>query len=283
MTTANVTTTGSEAEKASAAATRRVLSIEEVLEARPELDNSEVFGQLAGIMRELRQKMLDSFELTPSPANAKYGSYTPPNGACKGSLNTFHGPEIEWLVDSWMGNPASGFTNMHFNTWLRADTRVPHLAIVLGTIPDVFFYFDFVPRTDLTTDVDYLDRYYEWLNAKFIAFHEDPAMKPFISRSNYMRQAISPSGLCFTCSRDPRNVALLRATAHALMDQWIAWVKAGDPVLAKEEAGLAARDQRVRRAIAERDPANSLAERLLGKTEMETLVKLLWGVQPDHE
>ena len=278
MTTANGTKNGHEAEKAAAAAARRVMSIEEVLEARPELDNSEVFGELAGIMRELRQKMLDNFELTPSPANAKYGSYTAPNGACKGSLNTFHGPEIEWLVDSWMGNPASGFTNMHFNTWLRADTRVPHLAIVLGTIPDVFFYFDFVPRTDLTTDVDYLDRYYEWLNTKFIAFHEDPAMKPFVSRNNYMRQAISPSGLCFTCSRDPRNVALLRATAHALMDQWIAWVKAGDPVLVHEQPSLSARDLFLRRTVAERDPANALAEKLLGKREMETLVHLLWGL-----
>ncbi len=267
---------------------KSVLTVEEFIDRGGVLDNTAVFAKLEEIMRSLRERMLAAFALTPSASNERYSTYASPNGNCRGSLNTFRGPGVDWLVDSWMGNPETGFTNLHFNTWLSAETNVPHLAIVLGTVPEIFFYFDFVPRADLTTNLAYFDKYYgeaqsPSVNRRYIAFQENAQMKPFVSRDVYMRQAISPVGLCFTCPRDAANIELLRKTAHEMMDQWLGWVAAGEAVPASEQKALAARDHGMRRAIAERDPANSLAERLLGKAEMETLVKLLWGVQPDHE
>jgi hypothetical protein len=212
-------------------------------------------------------------------SNRRFASYQSPDGSVRGSLETFSGPEIDWLVHSWLGNPGSGFTNIHLNTWLGPQVRVPHLALVLGTIPEVFFYFDLVPRVDMHCDLDYLDRYYAPFNQMFLDFTAHPAMRRFVSREIYMRQAISPCGLCFTCPPEDEILALLECSAHRLIDQWLAWVDEAAPVPEAERAALRARDERLRRNVAERDPANALAERLLGPELTRELVGVLWGTR----
>ena len=49
---------------------------------------------------------------------------------------------------------------MHLTIWLDQQIRVPHLAYAFATVPHLFFYMDYIPRTDLFTDLEYLDRYF---------------------------------------------------------------------------------------------------------------------------
>lgn len=46
---------------------------------------------------------------------------------------------------------------------------------------------------------------------------------------------------------------------------------------AEEQAALAARDLHIRRAIAERDPANPIGAKLFGEQMANRLVRGLWG------
>ena len=56
------------------------------------------------------------------------------NRSMVGSIEAFSGPELDWVVQSWWGNPAAGFTNHHLTIWMPPTSRVPHLGMAIGTI-----------------------------------------------------------------------------------------------------------------------------------------------------
>jgi hypothetical protein len=149
--------------------------------------------------------------------------------------------------------------------------------MALGTIPDMFVYLDLVPRADLLTNLDYLDRYYEPRNARFLDFEGDAEFKPFVSRTLYMRQAQSRTSLCYMAKPTPANLDKVRKAAHEMLDQWLSFVDEAKPVPVEKQAQLAARDLFVRRAISERDPANVMGEKIFGKQLTDRLVGILWG------
>lgn len=251
-------------------------SLMELMDESPVIDNTAVYPRLWGIVGELRAKLEARFELRRDPSTAALAEYGAP-GVADGSLNTFTGPEIDWLVHSWIGNPKTGFCNMHLTTWLKPHTRVPHLGLAMGTIPDVFFYMDYIPRADVWTDLTYHDKYYEPVNARYIALHSDSRFTPFTSKTLYMRTGQSVTSLCFTCKPTEETLGVIRDAAHEMLDRWLTWVDAGEAVPETDQLALAERDLFIRRAIAERDPANAMGVRLFGAAMTEKLVRGLWG------
>lgn len=242
------------------------------------IDNTAVFEQLWGIIQELYQKLDDRFELHPDPATKDLQDFSSTSGTVKGSLNTFSGSEIDWLVHSWLGNPEkSNFSTMRLTTWLKSHIRVPHLAFELGTIGNIFFYMDYIPRTDLLTDLESLDRYYEPVNQTFLTLQADPRLSSFTSKSLYVRQFQSPINLCYTCQATEDTLELIRTLAHEMLDRWLTWVDEAEAVPASGRAALAERDLFVRRTSAERDPGNKLAVQMLGTQLTDKLVRALWG------
>lgn len=240
-------------------------------------DNIATFEQLWEISNELRRKLETRFQLQPDPSTKDLQSYASFNRESQGSLNTFVSSEIDWLVHSWLRNSTSGFSNIHLTIWLRSHIRIPHLAYAFGTFPQLFFYMDYVPRTDLLTDLEYLDRYYEPANQTFLTLQADPRFTPFISKTLYMRQSQSHTSLCYTCPITDETIALVRTVAHEMLDRWLTWVEEAEPVPEDRRAALAERDLLVRRAIVERDPANQMAVQFFGKELTEKLVRSLWG------
>lgn len=242
-------------------------------------DATPTFRKLSGVMGELRTRLMERFTLVRHPACEGFQTFGTADGLCRGSVNTFHGPEIDYLVDSWLGNPAGGFTNLHMNTFLGPQLRVPHLGIAMGTIPDLFLYLDFLPRVDMTVDTAYLDQYYAGLNSLFLEMLDRPGFRPFVSRTVYVRQAISPCGICMNADITDENIELVRTLAHRLMDRWMQFVDEATPVPIEERAALNARDRHLRRTVAERDPANALVVRLFGAEMTHRLVESLCGDQ----
>jgi hypothetical protein len=44
------------------------------------------------------------------------------------------GPEIDWLIHSWIGNSPLGFTNMHVTVWLGPHIDVPR-GLLIERVP----------------------------------------------------------------------------------------------------------------------------------------------------
>ena len=130
------------------------------------------------------------------------------------------------------------------------------------TLPDIFFYLDYIPRTDLLTDLDYLERYYEPVNQLFLNLQEEPSLSMYTSKSVYIRQFMSPIGLCYTSPATNDTVNLLRTFANEMLERWINWVEEAEPVPEDIRTALAEGDLFLRRSSAERDPGNKLAEQM---------------------
>ena len=246
-----------------------------MIEQQPNADNTLVFKQLWSITEELRQKIEARFELHPEPATQDLQEFSSPDGNVNGSLNAFSGREIDWLVHSWLKK--SNFSTMRLTAWLGSDIRVPHFAIELGTVGNIFFYMDYVPRTDLVTDLEYLDRYYEPVNQTFLTLQADSRLSSFTSKSVYIRLFQSPINLCCTCSDTEDTLELIRKLAHEMLDRWLSWIDEAEAVPEDERAALAKRDLFVRRTSAERDPGNQLAAQMFGAELTDKLIRALWG------
>jgi hypothetical protein len=244
-----------------------------MIEQQP--DNTLVFEQLWSITQELRQKIEARFELHPEPATQDLQEFSSPDGNVKGSLNAFSGREIDWLVHSWLKK--SNFSTMRLTAWLGSHIRVPHLAIELGTVGNIFFYMDYVPRTDLVSDLEALDRYYEPVNQTFLTLQADSRLSSFTSKSVYIRLFQSPINLCYTCSDTEDTLELIRKLAHEMLDPWLSWIEEAESVPEDARAALAKRDLFLRRTSAERDPGNQLAAQMFGAELTNKLVQALWG------
>ena len=254
-------------------------SIEEMVGANPDVDNQENFDALWGLLGEMLDKIKAQFAIQMDPCCADLQPYVglPATGA-KGYIGAYAGDGIDWLIHSWTGNPQASFTNMHLTISLGPHVDVPHFGFALGTVPDIFWYMDYVPRHDMLTRPEYAERYYYGEpNDTFIEMDRNPAFTPFVSREFYTRLAQTPNSICVGAPFNADNMATVRTLAHRQIDRWLKWVAAAAPVPESERAALAARDELIRRTICERDPANVVVDKLFGEELSRYLVKTLWG------
>jgi hypothetical protein len=252
-------------------------SLVEMVAERPSVDNQELFDALWQITTELQEKVFARFELHPDPCSAPYQPYGGGENAPRGLLSTFAGSEIDWLVYSWIGTPHTSFTNMHLTINVGSQVRVPHFGFALGTAPDIFMYMDYLPRVDFWHDAPYQDAYYQPVNERFLQLRRDGRFSPFVSQSVPMRLYQSPTSHCYMVQPSSETLALIRETAHEMLDRWLGWFDDAEIVPEAERPALAARDLYMRQTICERDPANVIGERLFGKEMADDLVKTLWG------
>ncbi|MEH2288734.1 red chlorophyll catabolite reductase [Nostoc sp.] len=251
-----------------------------MLEQQPNVGSTTLFEQLWGLTNELYQKLEARFQLHPDPSVENLQQYSSLDGNMKGSLTAFSGKEIDWLVHSWLGNPEkSNFSTMRLTTWLKSHIQIPHLAFEFGTLPNgnIFFYIDYIARTELLTDLAHLDRYYEPVNQTFLKLQSDSRLEVFTSKSVYIRLFQSPVSLCYTGAPTLETLELTRTLARETLDRWLTWVDAAEPVTEDAREALAARDLALRRISAERDPGNKFAAQMFGSELTDRLVRSLWG------
>jgi Red chlorophyll catabolite reductase (RCC reductase) len=242
------------------------------------IERQPVFEQLWSITNELHRKLDARFKLHPEPSTYDLQKYSSSDGNIKGSLTAFSGEEIDWLVHSWLGNPEkSNFSTMRLTTWLRSHIQVPHLAFEFSCSSNILFYIDYIPRTELLTDLEYLERYYEPVNQTYLQLQTDRRLSLFTSKSLYIRLFQSPISLCYTCSASEDTLELIRTVAREMLDRWLLWVDEAEPVPEDARAALAARDLLMRHTSAEYDPGNKLAAQMLGQELTDKLVRSLWG------
>ncbi|MEV0248658.1 oxidoreductase [Nocardia sp. NPDC050712] len=252
--------------------------VEQMVDQTPRADVTETFQEWRELLSGLRARIAERFELTRDPSTTDLESYGDPETGPSGSLAAYSGPEIDWLVHSWIGDPRTGFVNLHLTAWLGPQTRAPHLGAALLLWPEGWFYVDAVPRGDLVGDGDYFDRYYAENDAPWLAFKEQhPDFAWFTSRTGFIRASLSPTAHCHSFPATRPNLDTVAEVLTARVEQWLGWVDAAAPVPVEQQAELAARDLAVRRNIAERDPANVMGERMFGPELTQRLVRALWG------
>jgi hypothetical protein len=251
--------------------------VEDMVDNSPVVDVHETFHQWKELLAELKAKIDARFELTRDPSTVEleqYGSY--PDGP-GGSLAAYSGPEVDWMVHSWLGNPSASFANLHLTCWLGPQIKVPHLGIALLVWPGGWFYLDSVPRTNMLVDGEYYDKYYAPLDAEWLELRSNPEFEYFVSRAGFIRASLSPTAYCYSFDRSERNIDVVRKLTHEHVDRWLAWVDEAEPVPVEEQAALAATDLQIRKNIADRDPANVMGVRFFGEETTEKLVRGLWG------
>ncbi len=251
--------------------------VEEIFDRRATRDTTGTFENLWATSEELMSKLRGRFELARDPSTDDLESYRGEAQYPAGRLAAYAGPEIDWLVHSWIGNPTVGFTNMHVTVWLGPQNDVPHFGFACGTLPDLWFYIDYNPRSDLMIDTGALDRFYAPLNEQFLQARADPGLVPFTSKALYIRQSLSHVALCFTTEATPARLAQIRELAHDRLDRWLKHVDEAAPTRPDRREALADDDLARRRNIAERDPANIMGVRFFGTEMTDRLVRALWG------
>ena len=259
----------------------RVLTpISELVERSPKVDNRAVFTELWSILHGMNERIQARFELTLDPCCERFSDYkriSVGGEGSEGSLHTYSGPEIDWYVHSHIGSPESSFCNMHITVHLGPQYLVPNFGLGIGTVPDLFMYMDYLPRVDLLANLDYVDAYYTEVNEEFLALQSDARFNPFITRDLYTRVALTPTAVCYTAATEAEVIDKLREVALSRLDRWLGWVDAAEKTSPEDRSAIAERDERIRRNVCERDPANVMGERLFGKETADAMVKTLWG------
>lgn len=258
-------------------------TIHEFLAEAPDVDRHDLWSQFWEILSDAKAKITAALPVQPHPSSAGLDAWGAEAGDYEGSLNTFSGgageaePGAEWLVHSWIGNRSASILDMNLQVWLGPHIDVPHLIIVFGTVPNIFFYSDLVPRRDLMTDIDYLNHYYTSQNEEWLSLRGDDRFTWSVSHGSYMRAFLSPSGHSYMAT-DDNVVETLREVVNQRVDTWLGWVRDALEVPEAARPALRARDHAVRTYGYTLDPMNELSKRFLGAERVDELVAVRAGL-----
>jgi hypothetical protein len=168
---------------------------------------------------------------------------------------------------------------MNATAFLGQETDVPHFVMVFGTIPKLFFYFDFTPRRNLMVDTDYLDRYYGTINEEYLALRGNPAFQWSVSHGTYMRALTNPSTQSLMADLNGDNIDTLGDYAYRMLEHWLGWLDRAEALAADERAALRDYDFRVRELCYARDPMNKLAAQVFGEDQVQQMLAMRMGAE----
>jgi len=249
-------------------------NLADVLDAHAPVDNTETFRYLLNVRERAWEIIHTSIHVREDLKCKDIQQIPDPQGNIVGNIHTYTGEKIDWIVRSWIGRPETGFTNIHLTCWMNEETDVPHLGLALGTAPDVFCYVDFLPRYDPPLSFDHLNQYHETMNETWIALRRNPRYKTFTPVHLYTRSTLSPIAICGLLPFEDFR-AVVEPIMLQYVCQWVEFVKHAQPLDAEKRAAIKQRDILLRRTIVEKDPANVLADRLVGVPMRERLVRIL--------
>jgi hypothetical protein len=255
-------------------------TIDQFLAENPDVDVSKAWERCWGILHDIKTRIAGRFPaLEPEPNCVGREYYTSPNGEFEGSMQAWSGTGVDWLVNSWLGNRKASILDMNATAFLDQQTDVPHFVMVFGTIPKLFFYFDFTPRKNIYVDADYIERYYEPINEAYLALRGNTNFQWSVSHGTYMRSLTNPSTQSLMGELSDSNVSILEDYSYSMLDTWLGWLDAATPIPQEQRAAQQAYDYTVRRLGYERDPMNKLAGQVFGEDKVEEMLNVRKGAE----
>jgi len=253
-------------------------TIDQFLAENPDVDVSQAWERCWGILADIKEKIAARFPGLEKDANCEGREYyTSPNEEFEGSFNAWSGTGCEWLVNSWLGNRKASILDMNATAFLGPETDVPHFVMVFGTIPKLFFYFDFTPRKNLLTNPDYLKKYYDEDNADYLALRGHENFQWAVSHGTYMRALINPSTQSISADLTDENIDILEAYAYNALERWFKWLDEAEAIPEADRVALQRDDHIIRRSGYELDPMNKLAATVFGEDKVEEMINVRMG------
>ncbi|WP_299592244.1 hypothetical protein [uncultured Microbulbifer sp.] len=244
------------------------------------IDTSETYTAVLATRDRVWEKISSVLSLREDNRCADLHSFNNVDGEPIGRMRTFTGDQspIDWIIHSNIGSPKKTFTNIHLTIYVNDSVDIPHLGMAFGTLPDAFFYVDPMPRYEVLSEPDHLQEYLAPLNDTYMALQNElfeAGVKPFNPAMPFIRSSLSPVALAGVV---PLAFYLekVEPKIFAYVDHWLELVKNARTVTDQDERKrLRERDVRVRSNIVHLDPANPIAERLVGKETADRLVRIL--------
>ncbi len=246
------------------------------------LDTTEVFDQLIATRNSVWGKITAQLPTREDQKNSDLRKFNDLNGDYIGQMQNFYGVgnPIDWVIHSNIGSPKKTFTNIHLTTYLDQSVDTPHLGFALGTLPDVFFYIDLMPRVDVLREPDYLQKYLAPLNDTWLELQEDmfaAGIKPFSAVMPFIRSSLSPVAMVGIVPM-PFFKEKIEPKMQRYVDYWLELMKKAEPLNDPEyQQKLLHDDTLIRNNIVNLDPANAIAERLVGQELADRLFGILRG------
>lgn len=254
-------------------------TIMEFLSESPDVDVSRAWERCWGIHSAIVDRVRDRFEVTRHPSTAGEDYFKSPDEQLEGSFKAYSGAEMDWLVHSWIGNRRASILDMNATAFLGQQTRVPHLVIIFGTIPKLYFYAEYTPRVDLRVNPDYLAKYMEPVNDGFLQFRADPNWTRFVSHGVYLRALMSPVAVSSTAELNDDNISTCERYLEGFVDRWFRWLDEAETVPEDERAALQDFDFTVRELGYRTDPMNVLPRRVFGEAEFNRRLEMRIGLE----
>nr|WP_010130699.1 red chlorophyll catabolite reductase [Microbulbifer agarilyticus] len=244
------------------------------------IDTSETFDAVMTTRDRIWEKIQNSLSLKEDLRCADLHNFDNLNGEHIGRMRTFTGDQspVDWIIHSNIGTPKNTFTNIHLTIYLDESVDVPHLGMAFGTLPDAFFYIDPMPRYEPLSYPEHLQKYLTPLNDIYMSLQAElfeAGVKPFNAAMPFIRGSLSPVALAGIVPLDFYREKV-EPKVFAYVDHWLKLVHEAKAVQdAEARAQLKQRDELIRRNIVHLDPANPIAERLVGKPLADRLVRIL--------
>jgi hypothetical protein len=257
-----------------------IKTIHEFLAEQPNVDVSDAWKRCWGIHAGIVERVRARFPVEKHPSTLGREYYTSLDGGMEGSFTAYTGPQVDWLVHSWLGNRKASLLDMNATVYLAQANRVPHLVVIFGTVPKLFFYADYTPRVDLRMNLDYVNKYYEPANASAIKLRGNPNFTWNWSHGTYLRGLMSPVCTSIMGELDDANIDICEDYLKEFVDRWLGWLDEAekDPLPESERAAQQHYDFYVREMGYRTDPMNVLAQRAFGQAEFEKMLDLRCGM-----
>lgn len=254
-------------------------TIMEFLAENPNVDVSRAWERCWNIHSKIAERVQARFPVTRHPQTAGEDYWKSADDQLEGAFKAYTGEQVDWLVHSWLGNRKASILDMNATVFLSQQTRVPHLGIIFGTIPRLYFYAEYTPRVDLRTNHDYLRRYYGPANAEFLKFRSDPVWTRFVSHEPYLRALMSPIATSSHAELNDDNIATCERYLEKFVDRWFGWLDEAETVPEEERAAQQAYDYTVRELGYRTDPMNALPQKILGMDEFNRRLEMRIGTR----
>ena len=254
-------------------------TIMEFLAENPNVDVSKAWERCLGIHSKIVDRVRARFPVQRHAQNEGEDYWNSPDKNLEGGFWGYTGEQVDWLVYSWLGNRKASILDMNATAFLSQQTRVPHMGVIFGTIPRLYFYAEYTPRVDLRTNYDYLVKYYEPANEDFLKFRSDPNWTRFVSHGTYLRALMSPVAVSSHAELNDDNIATCEKFLTKFEDRWFRWLDDAETVPENERAAQQAYDYKVRELGYRMDPMNVLPQRILGMEEFNRRLEMRIGTQ----
>jgi hypothetical protein len=258
-------------------------TIMQFLSENPDVDVSRAWERCWNIHSRIVERVQDRFDVHKHPSCEGEEYFTSPDDQLEGSFNAYTGTDVDWLVHSWIGNRKASILDMNATVFLGQQTRVPHLVVIFGTIPRLYFYAEYTPRVDPRTNLDYLKKYIEPANEDFLKFRSDPDWTRFVSHGTYLRALMSPIATSSTAELNDQNIDTCEKYLGNFVDRWFRWLDEAEEVPESERAAQQEYDFTVRELGYRTDPMNVLPQKIFGADEFNRRLDLRCGVEQMKE